>query len=76
MAVFLAFLRGINVGSNNRIRMADLRNVFQDLGFTDVQTYIQSGNVIFRSAKAAGKILFMPDGNCICFCRMVFMLLN
>jgi uncharacterized protein (DUF1697 family) len=50
MAVFLAFLRGINVGSNNRIRMADLRNVFQDLGFTDVQTYIQSGNVIFRSA--------------------------
>ena len=49
MAVFLAFLRGINVGANNRIKMTDLWNVFQEIGFTDVQTYIQSGNVIFRS---------------------------
>ena len=49
MAVYLAFLRGINVGANNRIKMTDLWNVFQELGFTDVQTYIQSGNVIFRS---------------------------
>ncbi|MEI8199542.1 MAG: DUF1697 domain-containing protein [Eubacteriales bacterium] len=49
MAVYLAFLRGINVGSGNRIKMTDLWNVFQDIGFTDVQTYVQSGNVIFRS---------------------------
>lgn len=49
MAVYLAFLSGINVGAGNRIRMNDLWNVFQDLGFTDVQTYIQSGNIIFRS---------------------------
>jgi len=59
MAVFLAFLRGINVGSNNRIRMADLRNIFQDLGFTDVQTYIQSGNVIFRSAIEDGQQIIL-----------------
>jgi len=52
MAVYLAFLRGINVGAGNRIRMAALRKVFSDLGFTEVQTYIQSGNVIFCSPAA------------------------
>jgi len=45
----LALLRGINVGGRNVIRMADLRNCFEAEGFRDVVTYIQSGNVIFRS---------------------------
>lgn len=44
---YLALLRGINVGGNNIIAMADLRAAFETLGFTNVQTYIQSGNVIF-----------------------------
>jgi len=47
---YLALLRGINVGGNNTIRMADLKTCFEDMGFTDVVTYIQSGNVIFKSA--------------------------
>jgi uncharacterized protein (DUF1697 family) len=57
MTVFTALLRGINVGGNNIIRMADLKSSFLDMGFRDVQTYIQSGNVVFRSADIAGKEL-------------------
>lgn len=46
---YLALLRGINVGGNNIIRMVDLKSGFEDIGFSDVKTYIQSGNVIFNS---------------------------
>jgi uncharacterized protein (DUF1697 family) len=46
---YLALLRGINVGGNNIIKMADLKACFETMGFTDVATYIQSGNVIFSS---------------------------
>jgi uncharacterized protein (DUF1697 family) len=49
MATLLALFRGINVGGNNILRMKDLVSLFQGLGFTDVHTYIQSGNVVFRS---------------------------
>ncbi len=48
----LALLRGINVGGRNVIRMAQLRKCFEAEGFSDVVTYIQSGNVIFRSASS------------------------
>jgi len=50
---FLILLRGINVGGNNIIKMADLRESFEDMGFTDVVTYIQSGNLICTSGKSA-----------------------
>lgn len=43
----LALLRGINVGGKNIIKMAELRACFEDMGFADVATYIQSGNVLF-----------------------------
>jgi uncharacterized protein (DUF1697 family) len=46
---FLAFLCGINVGGNNVIKMADLKLCFENMGLGDVQTYIQSGNVLFTS---------------------------
>ena len=49
---WLALLRGINVGGRNVIRMAELRKCFEANGFRDVVTYIQSGNVIFRSASS------------------------
>jgi len=48
---YLVLLRGINVGGNNIIRMADLKVCFEDMGFTDVVTYIQTGNVLFKSAE-------------------------
>jgi uncharacterized protein (DUF1697 family) len=48
----VALLRGINVGGNNLIKMADLKQSFEALGFTEVATYIASGNVIFTSKPA------------------------
>lgn len=47
---YLALLRGINVGGKNVIRMADLKACFEEMGFGDVTTYIQSGNVLFRAS--------------------------
>lgn len=46
---YVAFLRGINVGKHQRIKMEDLRKVLAKLGFENMTTYIQSGNVIFES---------------------------
>lgn len=46
----LALLRGINVGGKNKLPMKDLVDIFAAAGCTDVQTYIQSGNVIFTAA--------------------------
>lgn len=49
MATYLALLRGVNVGSANRIRMEELRRLFEQAGCLRVETYIQSGNVLFDS---------------------------
>jgi uncharacterized protein (DUF1697 family) len=49
---YVALLRGINVGGNNLIKMADLRSSFESLGFTRVESYIQSGNVVFCTRPA------------------------
>ena len=49
MSKYVAFLRGINVGGNKLIKMETLREVFESMGFTEVATYIASGNVIFES---------------------------
>jgi uncharacterized protein (DUF1697 family) len=54
MATHVALLRGINLGGRNKVAMADLRAVVASLGHTDVSTYIQSGNVLFTAAAAAG----------------------
>ena len=52
MASHVALLRGINVGGQNKVPMADLREVVASLGHTGVTTYIQSGNVLFSTADA------------------------
>jgi len=49
MQVWIALFRGINVGGNNVVPMADLRTALVDAGFKDVQSYIQSGNVVFQA---------------------------
>jgi uncharacterized protein (DUF1697 family) len=55
---YLALLRGINVGGNNIIKMVDLKKCFETIGFTDVVTYIQSGNVLFKSEEQdKGKLI-------------------
>ena len=48
---FVAFLRGINVGGKNVIRMADLKRAFESMGFEDVATVIASGNVLFSAPR-------------------------
>jgi uncharacterized protein (DUF1697 family) len=47
---YVAFLRAVNVSNTNRIRMSDLKGLFLSLGFSGVETYLQSGNVIFTAA--------------------------
>lgn len=49
MTVFVALLRGINVGGAGKLAMADLRRIATGCGFEDVRTYVQSGNVVFRA---------------------------
>lgn len=49
MKKLIAFLRAINVGGHNVIKMEDLKKIFEDLGFKNVSTYIQSGNVFFET---------------------------
>jgi len=48
MTTYISMIRGINVGGK-RIKMADLRDLYESMGFVSVKTYIQSGNVIFKS---------------------------
>jgi uncharacterized protein (DUF1697 family) len=50
LSTFIALLRGINVTGRNKIAMSALRSLCTDIGWADVQTYIQSGNVIFTAA--------------------------
>ena len=54
---FAALLRGINVGGRTLVPMADLRALLVSIGLEDVTTYIQSGNVVFRTAETGTKSL-------------------
>ncbi len=49
MKTYIALLRGINVSGQKKIRMADLKSHLDELGWEGIQTYIQSGNIVFRS---------------------------
>jgi uncharacterized protein (DUF1697 family) len=49
--IYVSMLRGINVGGHKRIKMDQLRTSFEALGFEQVKTYIQSGNVVFKTGK-------------------------
>jgi uncharacterized protein (DUF1697 family) len=49
---YVALLRGINVGGNNIIKMESLRTTFARLGFENVKSYINSGNLVFETAKS------------------------
>ena len=53
---YLALLRGINVGGKNKVPMAGLKALLEDIGLEDVSTYIASGNAMFRSGLAASTI--------------------
>jgi len=51
MKTYISILRGINVGGKNLIKMSSLKEVYESMGFQNVMTYIQSGNVIFQSVE-------------------------
>ena len=54
MTACVSLFRGINVGGNHQVNMTQLKALHESLGLQDVVTYIQSGNVVFRSAEADG----------------------
>src|SRR5436305_392885 len=53
---YLLLLRGINVGGKNKVPMARLRELLEELGYRDVATYIASGNVVLSSDRAPAEI--------------------
>src|SRR5262249_19060049 len=56
MPIYIALLRAVNVGGTGKLPMSDLKAMCLDAGFTDVRTYIASGNVLFRSTLSEGKV--------------------
>jgi uncharacterized protein (DUF1697 family) len=54
MKTFLSILRGINVSGQKKISMAELKILYEELGFKNSTTYIQSGNVVFKNKNAIG----------------------
>lgn len=65
MNTWVALLRGINVGGNNILPMKDLRALLEAQGFEDVKTYIQSGNMVFRSGSDDAELLAKQIENAI-----------
>lgn len=57
MPRYISILRGINVSGRNKIRMEELRQLLENLSFQNIQTYIQSGNIVFDSSEKDTKIL-------------------
>ncbi|NKI26105.1 DUF1697 domain-containing protein [Arenibacter sp. 6A1] len=57
MPIFVAFLRGINVSGQKKIKMAELRQLLEDSGFLNVKSYLQSGNVVFEFEGVATEII-------------------
>jgi Uncharacterized protein conserved in bacteria len=53
---YIAFLRGVNLGPSRRLAMADLRTWLADLGYTNVRTHLQSGNVVLDSTDSAAEV--------------------
>lgn len=56
MAIYIALLRGINVGGHRKIKMTELKQTLEAIGLSRVQTYIQSGNVLFESTEEEGPL--------------------
>jgi uncharacterized protein (DUF1697 family) len=60
--VYAAFLRAINLGSHNRIRMEELRVLVAGLGYEGVRTYLHTGNVVLRADEGAGEVARRLEG--------------
>jgi len=65
MPIYIALLRGINIGPHKRMKMEKLRASCEGLGFEQVRTFIQSGNVVFKAAKLPGEGISKKLAACI-----------
>ena len=65
MPILISMLRGVNLGSHNKINMAALRALYESLKLEDPRTYVQSGNVIFRSKEKISPALAKKIQNAI-----------
>lgn len=65
MNTYIALLRGINVGGHKKIPMAELRELLSNLGLVNVDSYIQSGNVVFQSSEKSKEKLELKIHNAI-----------
>lgn len=61
MHVYVSFLRGVNVGGHNKLKMDALRDLYRKLGFHDPRTYVQSGNVVFGAKEKNLKARVLED---------------
>jgi uncharacterized protein (DUF1697 family) len=57
MKTYIALLKGINVGGHKKVPMAELRDILTKVGFKDVKTYIQSGNIILKTSEKSNLII-------------------
>ncbi len=57
MNAYIILLRGVNVGGKNLLPMKELKSLLEDASFDNVKTYIQSGNIVLKSAKNPEKII-------------------
>jgi uncharacterized protein (DUF1697 family) len=62
MTIYIALIRGINVGGKNKVPMAELKRALEAISLGKVQTYIQSGNVLFESADEAESLRQRIEG--------------
>ena len=65
MQTYIGFLRGINVSGQKKIKMADLKISLEKIGFLNVHTYIQSGNIVFSSSESSIQMLQEKIQSCI-----------
>jgi uncharacterized protein (DUF1697 family) len=61
---YVALFRGINVGNLLKISMTELKSIMENLGFSDVITYLNSGNVLFKSSKTKNDVSELIDNEC------------
>jgi uncharacterized protein (DUF1697 family) len=61
VSVYVALLRGVNVGGRGKLEMSRLKAVFEELGCSDVRTYINSGNVLFRDRRSASTLTRLAE---------------
>ena len=59
--IYAAFLKGINVGGHNKVKMADFRQMLEGLGYSGVKTYIQSGNAVFSCEGSKDEVVSKID---------------